>query len=264
MRIIATGDLHYGQYPRFDPQTEVMAADICRGGGDALVLVGDLGSGRTADFERALALFDGFPGRKLLVPGNHDLWTLDGDSAELYERVLPDIAAARGFSYLDEGPVRINGVGFAGSVGWYDYTLRDPSLPADDRWYAAKEYPGVVRWNDRRFVRWRYSDAEFTERCLARLAAHLREAGEGSSRVVCVTHHLPFENMVERKKLVSLAFCNAFMGSKKTGDLIMRHEKVTHLLCGHSHSQGEYRNGSVLCLKVGASYRKKTFATLDI
>jgi len=264
MKIVATGDLHYGHYPRFDGQTEAMADAICREGGDVLVLTGDIGCGAVQRFSACLALFSGFPGQKLLVPGNHDLWTTEGDSYTLYDRVLPDAAAEQGFRYLDSGPAHVGDVAFVGSVGWYDYTLRDFSLGIEDRYYEAKVYPGLARWNDARFIQWSFSDVEFTDLCLERLDNHLKMVGERAEKIICVTHHLPFENMVDRKKLRSWAFCNAFLGSSRIGDLLLRHGKVTHVLCGHSHNQGRFTNGSVTCLKVGSSYRLKTYTSLIV
>lgn len=264
MRLIAAGDLHYGHYPQHDGQTEAMAERVCREGADVLILAGDICSGRPDRFEACLSLFDGFKGRKLLVPGNHDLWTVGGSSLELYEATLPAIAASAGFAYLDRGPEFLDGVAFVGSVGWYDYTLRDHSLGIDERLYEAKEYPGVVRWNDSRFIRWSFTDLEFTNRCLIALSDHLARVGELAGRIICVTHHLPFENMVDRKKSRAWAFCNAYLGSSRMGDLLLRYANVTHLLCGHSHNQGLFRNGHITCVKVGSSYRRKSFTTLEI
>jgi predicted phosphohydrolase len=264
MRIVAAGDLHYGHYPQYDGQTEAMAEKICQEGGEVLILTGDIGCGKAGYFSKCLGLFKGFPGRKLLVPGNHDLWTTDGDSYELYERILPGIAASHGFAYLDHGPTLVDGTAFVGSMGWYDYSLKDSSLGIEERYYAIKMYPGLVRWNDARFIRWSFSDAEFTDLCLKRIAGHLEEAGEQAEKIVCVTHHLPFENMVDRKKARAWAFCNAFLGSSRIGDLLLRHRNVTHLLCGHSHNQGVFRNGSITCLKIGSSYRLKTYTSLVI
>jgi len=46
--------------------------------------------------------------------------------------------------------------------------------------------------------------------------------------------------------------------------LFLRHKKVTHLLCGHSHNQGHFANGSIACLKVGSSYRRNRYEVLEL
>src|SRR5262245_44688652 len=45
-----------------------------------------------------------------------------------HDIALRGIAAEHGFHYLPGSPLIIGAVGFAGSLGWYDYSLRDPRL----------------------------------------------------------------------------------------------------------------------------------------
>ena len=72
------------------------------------------------------------------MPGNHDLWVESKralrrghDSWHKYRTGIPDVCARRGFRYLVGAPLALGGVGFAGSVGWYDYSLGDPRLEED-------------------------------------------------------------------------------------------------------------------------------------
>ena len=150
IRIIATADLHYRMNPGFDPSAESLARKIVDSGGDVLVLVGDSGvAEREDDYRACLDLFRDFGGRKLLVAGNHDLWTVDGDSFEIYRDLIPRICSEHGFHYLDTGPFVVDGVGLVGNCGWYDYTFRDESLALPETAYREKILPGVIEWMDR-------------------------------------------------------------------------------------------------------------------
>src|SRR5580700_4969537 len=76
---------------------------------------------------------------KLVVPGNHDLWTESKsalrrrqDSGWKHDVALRGIADEHGFHYLpgspSGSPLVAGDIGFTGSVGWYDYSLRDLRL----------------------------------------------------------------------------------------------------------------------------------------
>jgi hypothetical protein len=65
---------------------------------------------------------------------------------------LCDIAAEHGFHYLPGSPLITEEVGFTGSLGWYDYSLRDPRL---DGSIGNREYAeGTFRDSDGRTMGW--------------------------------------------------------------------------------------------------------------
>lgn len=119
---------------------------------DVLILAGDIFHFKQQFLIDCLKLFDTFGGDKLFVAGNHDLWTNSSDSLVLYEKILPKIVNQSGFHYLDQKPFIKGKVGFVGSVGWYDYSFKDSSLPIPERYYLDKRWPNVVTWNDGRYV----------------------------------------------------------------------------------------------------------------
>ena len=105
MRVLITADLHYDS-DRSRPGAEALAEEVCRTGGDALVLVGDAASAEHQPLRECLRLFQDFPGKKYFVLGNHCLWCLPGeDSIDRYERIVPAIAAEMGFAVVVEADI---------------------------------------------------------------------------------------------------------------------------------------------------------------
>jgi hypothetical protein len=227
----------------------------------------------------------------MFVAGNHDLWVPPGgDSLDRYEREIPAACRASGFHCLDESPRMIGDAGFAGSVGWYDYSFRDPGLPVPLRFYEAKIGPGYaaaaggalrsllddagdlspealsvnVRWMDGEFVRLPYGDVEFTERLAAKLRAHIAAIAPLSRIIVAAVHHLPFREMIRAHAPAPWTFGQAFMGSGRFGDVLLAEPKVRHAFCGHSHRKDEIVLGGLRCVNVGSTYVEKRVERLDI
>jgi predicted phosphohydrolase len=264
LRILLAADLHYGPGRPNAEAVERLAEAVCRARADVLVLAGDIVRGPVDALPDCLALFEGFGGRKLFVPGNHELWTLEGDSEERYERVLPALAREAGFHMLDGAPVRIGDVGIVGNIGWYDYSLQDRRLRLREFFYRRKTLPGLVTMNDRRFVRWRFSDAEFTERCAGRLAEDLRSVSPAVRTIVAVTHFVPFRELVGPAEGLPLMFARAFLGSTALGRVLRRFRKVRHVVCGHAHLDAEADIGSVRAVAIGAGRRSNTLCRLTL
>lgn len=290
MRILITADLHYDIARSREP-TEALARRALKTGGDCLVLVGD-SAGRAIEPLRAcLRLFADFPGRKLLVPGNHCLWcNPDEDSVDRYERILPAAAGEEGFAVLDHEPVVCDGVGLVGSVGWYDYSLRDHSLDIPLPFYRAKVSPGAAarldehddlfdahrhtltdrhlafgaRWMDGVHVRLPFTDEQFVTLLAHKLARQLADVSARSDRVVALLHHLPFERLVPASRPERLAFAAAYMGSRRFGEVLLGCDKLTHVYCGHSHWPARRRIGGVKVVNVGSTYTHKHLEVLDL
>lgn len=288
MRLLATADLHY-DFTEHRHGVEALAERICGEEADALVLAGDTFALDPGCLIRCLRLFDGFRGEKLLVAGNHDIWTAPGgDSFKLYAETIPNLAEACGFHDLDLAPTVIGDVAIVGTMGWYDYSFRDESLGIPRRFYEAKAGPGYALaapelrhlidpaemlpkqamaarsfWMDGRMVQWRIDDREMSARTVERLEAQLAAAEDDVRAIVAVTHHLPFEELLTRKSDPSWGFGNAFMGSVELGRTLLRHPKITHAICGHSHARGRQTIGHIEAINVGSTYAKKRLVTLD-
>ncbi len=289
MRVLATGDLHY-DIARSQGSTEETARLVCSSGADVFLLLGDVAGRDLESMHRALDLFDGFPGLKLLVAGNHDLWVpRGGDSLNRYELEIPAVCREHGWHYLDDGPAYVDDVAFVGNMGWYDHSFRLEELGIPIRFYQAKIAPGAAarlaehrplldglrdirgstleittRWMDGRNVRLPLSDEDFTGRLLAKLRAHLAEARRTADHIVVGMHHLPFKAMTLRTGKPIWDFATNYLGSERFGEVLLGEPKVRRVLCAHNHRACEIRCGDLTCTSVGSTYTAKRLVELEL
>ncbi len=290
MKVIATADLHY-ERQESRRETQRLAGDMLRRGGDALMILGDTFTEDPAVLDECLGLFDGFAGQKLFCAGNHDLWTNDAawGARRIIEEVMAPVAAGRGFHLLDLGPKVVGDVGFVGGCGWYDYGFREERLGVPLAFYRLKMGPGAAHrmdpghsmdlpwneiegrhlgisaiWMDGFRVRWGADDETVAAECAARLRKDLAQVSARCRAIVCGTHHIPFEEMVTRKASPDWAFGNAFMGSPEMGRALIENGLVRAAVFGHSHQPGRAVVGAVEAVNVGSTYRSKRFVELVV
>ncbi|MCE5279529.1 MAG: metallophosphoesterase [Planctomycetaceae bacterium] len=289
MRILITADLHY-DIARSRAGAEDLARRALEAGGDALVLVGDTAGSEPAPWQKCLALFQGFPGMKLIVPGNHCLWCRHNEtSIQRYYELLPALAAEAGFVVLDHHPQIIGDVGLVGSVGWYDYSMADPALGIPEAFYEAKLSPGaaahigqddlveahrdaltqrqmeiLARWMDGHHVRLGMSDKEFVQQLSHTLETQLKTVAPRVKRIVAFMHHLPFAQQVPPDRPDRFAFAAAYMGAARFGQVLLACRKVTHVYCGHSHWPDRRKIGRLTVVNIGSTYVEKKLETLEL
>jgi len=263
-KLLATADLHFRLHAQGDASTHKLARHVCGSDADVFVIAGDIADLGVENFEACLRLFDGFKGLKLLVPGNHDLWTTSADSMEKYRTVLLAVARRCGFHMLDTEPVCAGEVAFVGNIGWYDYSLRNPNLRLSDDDYRRKTLPGVCTWNDGVYIQWDLDDEQFSQMCLDRLERHYALVASRVERAVVVLHHLPFAEMIRDTGVLTLEFCRAYMGSARFGELLTQCQKVRHVICGHRHARSAHQAGRLEALAVGSEYTLKRLLALDL
>jgi predicted MPP superfamily phosphohydrolase len=102
MQLLVTADLHYN-HARSRPLAEDLIREMNTAGGDVLLVVGDTAATHGDALEKCLSLFQ-FPGPKLFLPGNHELWTLGLDSFTLLKKELPRRCQALGWHWLMDKP----------------------------------------------------------------------------------------------------------------------------------------------------------------
>ncbi len=188
-------------------------------GGDVLLVIGDSATSDGDALEQCLSRFH-FSGPKLLVAGNHELWSHGPDSHQIFTQELPRRARRwAGTGSKDEPFVR-GGLAVVGSVGWYDYSFAPPGAGIPRRFYEHKISPGaagrlsefahllepaddiapsarevVARWNDGKFVKLGRSDEAFLQERLDGLESQLNELAS-ASQVIAAVHHLPFGELL--------------------------------------------------------------------
>ena len=289
VRILATADLHYDIWRSHGP-TKRLARELTGIGADVLILAGDTAGIRTDRLGDCLDLFADFPGRKLLVPGNHCIWVdQTASSWEKYHQILPRIVRNHGFDYLDLHPVLIDHVAFVGNMGWYDYSFRDRDLGIPMRFYENKLAPGAAarleeyahlledcsdippqaaaisaRWMDGEWVKWPFTDQHATRLLADRFSQHLAWADQKADTIVAVTHHLPFSQLLRKTHRLTWRFANAFMGSYLFGQAMLAQPKCRLAICGHSHRHNELTIDHLHCVSVGSTYTHKRYVAFDL
>lgn len=240
MRIVLTSDLHVDHHPEV---ISLIAARVEALAPEVLVVAGDV-SHDLATLESALAALKRSAPRLVFVPGNHDLWcgrqAGAATSRQRFEREIPDACARAGCDSLGAAPVEIGGVAFVGVTGWYDYSLRSLALDgtvSDDNYRRGAL--GHMRWNDKAHVIWPDDDGVKLEDpaiCAAQVALLERQLAEAGTRpTVAVTHHLPFAELVTSRGELPWDFINAFMGSSRLGEALVRAPNLKLACAGHTH-----------------------------
>jgi 3',5'-cyclic AMP phosphodiesterase CpdA len=288
MRLLVTADLHYN-HPKSKSLAEQIIADINRAGGDLLLLVGDTAVADGQHLEQCLELFR-FPGPKLFVAGNHELWTRRDDSHRLFTEDLPRRVRNMGWHWLEDDPFLAGDLAIVGTIGWYDYAYAEPRLGIPRRFYEAKLSPGAAevegthahlfdpsddiaphardlfaRWNDGRFVKLNRPDTAFLDDRLSDLDRRLRALSH-VGHVVAAVHHVPFRELLPPAHNAQWDFARAYLGSDRIGQLLLRHENVRTVFCGHSHFAAEATLGGsrVGAINIGSGYRVKKFRAMEL
>jgi predicted phosphohydrolase len=264
MRIVVTADLHY--HALWARTLERFAWQIQDERPDCFILAGDVGH-PLANFRRGLALFSDLTCPRLALAGNHDLWSGEHESQVLWDHLLGDAAREAGFLWLDRENVRLGNLGICGTLGWYDYSAREPFLPIEDWDYFVNK--GMFD-NDGNYVDWDRTDQEFAALILGEFSARLAALCEDTaiSQVLVVTHVPPFrENLVHKPDNMTWSFNNAFAGNLTLGQAIVRCPKVSHVVSGHTHAGGHWQvptpHGTIESYVVGSDYGQPAYVTLD-
>jgi Icc-related predicted phosphoesterase len=173
--------------------------------------------------------------RTLLVAGNHEYYSRRGFRLEYVARVLRQLAAEVGVTFLDRDRVEIDGVVFLGCTLWSKTSYRD---------FAAM--------NDSRLV---FASHQENLDCHARDVWWLEEQLESlppDQRVVVLTHHVP-------TKALAPAEC----GSAYASDLEHLVARTNLWLCGHVHEPAELQVGKALLVRSPVGGPRERIRPLD-
>ena len=272
MRLAFTSDLHTDHHAANRRVWQEMVAVLRDLAPDVFICCGDVAADEQ-QFGMTLMALASLPCPKLLVPGNHDIWVRQASwvargitSQRKYYHLLPALCRAADVHPLWLEPYILGEVGFCGSLGWYDYSLRNTVLDAQLTWddYSRKTFQQHV-WNDGRFVHWlaadaangvrpRLSDAALTAHMVQDLRRQLQDVAPQVQRIVGITHMLQFRSMVQYRHEPQADYFQAFMGSVALGEAFHACPKVILVLAGHTHRQISVQIGALTALTSPVGY----------
>jgi hypothetical protein len=177
---------------------------------------------------------------------------------------LPQTVKQYGFHYLDQKPFLTNKIGFVGSIGWYDYSFKYSDKPIPQDYYARKNWPEVVSWNDGLYVHLGMSDEAFTKRVNRRLKWHLALVSKQADAIICAVHHVPFRQLLLTNHTSTDKFLTAFSGSEETGKIIRSFPKIKYVFCGHTHQKKKAKINGITAINIGSDYLRKRLEVLEI
>jgi len=242
MKICCLGDIHYGGSIEWlsyivDNYIREYSREC-----DVAVIVGDVTtSGDLQHLVEALSIIKGALNIPLLViPGNHDIYVSPqeqdrGNNSLLKLSLFNDLVEKLACVALMKRPYIVDGVGFVGSIGWYDYSFAPDYLGLTLEDFKAKAF-GLSIWADRDYVKLPMSDEEFTLYLLNKFEEDIKRIYDEVNKMVAVMHHVPFRELVTYKLRPEWDYFSTYMGSESFGYIIKKYNsKVKLVLYGHSH-----------------------------
>ena len=134
MRIAFTSDVHTDHHAANRLVWQEMVTILQDLAPDVFVCCGDVAA-EEKQFGMTLMALERVACPKLFVPGNHDVWVQKAawvergiTSQQKYYQLLPALCRAAGVHPLWLEPYVLGDVAFCGSLGWYDYSLRNVDL----------------------------------------------------------------------------------------------------------------------------------------
>lgn len=128
-----------------------------------------------------------------------------------------------------------NGIGIAGTIGWYDYSAVDPAISHSELHFAQEKF----NFNsDALLVDWEWSDPEFALRVSGPFLHQLNALDNNPAvhSIIAATHFPIFEEQIHRDTNQSgWAFSNAYAGNLTLGYQALKIKKLSHVLSGHTH-----------------------------
>lgn len=266
MKVYLTSDLHLGVNPRGDESVRGIARFLERQATpeDVLIIAGDIATDDEHVTE-CLQTFARFPGKKAAIAGNHDVWVKPNtiSSWERYQSLSWRMRQA-GFHPLEDAPFIQGEVGFAGAMGWYDYSFRYRRLKLSMETYVEK-----MGWSDQLYVRWDFTDHEMVEEQLHRLEAQLQELKDQTSHVIAVLHHVPTAQLLAYPRMRWLVplrwrYSNAFLGSERFQELLQQYRNlVKTVVCGHIHLGNSAKINGQKFVSIGSTYADKQLLVME-
>lgn len=237
MRILIFGDIHY---PREGELLGKLLHLLDKEDFDFLAICGDIINFGNAEYLRKFLfiLHKRTQARIIAVMGNHDFWLskkamksgyVSWDLIKIYQRVFREFDDV----LLWDREYFIDGIGFAGVPGWYDYSFATWHLRMNRSVLDQGYYMGF-QWNDFVYTRFNMRVEEILEINLIKLEKQLsRLRDRKAKKVIVLLHFVPLKEFIVIRNNME-DFWNAYLGSHKLGDLIRKYKDcVKYVFFGH-------------------------------
>ena len=229
---------------------------------DVFILAGDI-TPKLSEFYEVLGEFANadLTCRMLFVPGNHDIWV--GKKANMTSEqkcgVISEICQDHGFHSLHGTAYIVDGIGFCGTIGWYDYTFASDEYDFSTEQYAEKQLMKSV-WSDKHFAKWMDTDQNIAHRFEKELEQQIQSLRDKVHRIIVVTHHVPYRECLRFRGELPWDYFRAFMGSEGLGRICSQEPLVTHVLFGHVHYavNQKVKNVRTICSPIGYLHKEPT------
>ena len=172
-----------------------------------------------------------------------------------HEVDLPNVTEQAGFHFLPGNPLIIEDeFAFIGSIGWYDYTLRnhkwDEILKQEQVRFEDKYYMGRYL-NELNYTNWDMTDIKVVEELSHRLRNDLEKV-QKIENTMMILHYLPFQESIDYKPTLEWDYFSAYMGAKIFGEFI-REFHISVVVHGHTHNSLMYTldDVRVYCYPIG-------------
>ena len=247
MKLLSFSDLHVDNTNQILDRniTREIAAYIREVSPDRVIVAGDMagGSERCIRYIEEIEQASGVP--LSYVPGNHSVWTTnrESDSWEEYHRLRDH------HSSLIDRPLQLTDEWvLIGDMGWYDYTLGDPTMTRKQI-IQKKE----MVWKDSVLARFGMEDEELTDLMVDKfrrqIEAHL------DKKIIFVNHFIPYPYFCPFSTHSRIwNVIRPFMGSAKIGNLLDDYAQVKYVIFGHvhwRHGLKEMHGKKVICNPLG-------------
>ncbi len=206
VKIAVTSDLNLSVTPA--DRVAQLGGQMAAFAPDVVIVAGDLAESLT-DLTRCLKLLrEPIRCPIWVLPGDHDFWARPPyDSRRLFHELLPKAVAAAGCDWLEGTGFVVNGVGIAGTVGWYDYSTSGLAGIVSGPEFAQQKY---LHNADALRIDWEWTDPEFAGIVATPFLAtlDLLQQDPAVHSIVVVTHFPILEQQLDRNRL--LGFSSAY------------------------------------------------------
>ncbi len=237
MRVGLIADIHININLEYD-LVKLLNDSIKENNIDVLIIAGDISNSYNDTINFIDDLIEKTKISVYFVPGNHDMWSEEKNTLEIYK------------NYSNHPACLINKIinlsdktSLVGDIGWYDYSFGNKKFSDDE--FNTKQYAQKT-WQDSLNTNWEMSDKQVAKLCYDNLENSLKKIE--NKDIILATHFLSHEKFLVPEAREPWEFFNAFLGSSFYKDLLFKYN-VKYAVMGHVHFRKQIKenNTSFIC-----------------